>query len=407
MFRWRGTPGRALVAVCATLAVAASLTACGDDKKGEGPGTAATPTPSGSVSGPPVDFMTESKNIVTTSFKGTNKVPDGTPRLAAKGIRLAIISRGQQSTSSKIPTDAAEEAARALGWTVLRYDLALEPRKAPQAVKDALQAGVHAIVTNVDCAYAAQEFAEAKGRGVLIIPLFAFDCTDPTVTGTPGPAQFTTFTNYTGNTQQRGDPARQNAGAGILAAAAVIVATQGKAKVLAFNETSSTVLNYMHIGFVSQIKKCTTCQLLEEIKYTAEDVASGALRTKVDDALRRHPEVTAIRGANSTAIQTAIAPALVAKKIQGQVTVVGGEGLLSDLDLIRAKQGLNITLSFDTPWHAWAAVDTLNSTLNGQPGRVPGVGFMLIDKDHNLPPSGPVQHNVNFKDVYRKAWGVG
>jgi hypothetical protein len=32
---------------------------------------------------------------------------------------------------------------------------------------------------------------------------------------------------------------------------------------------------------------------------------------------------------------------------------------------------------------------------------------MLVDKDHNLPPSGPVQHNVNYKNVYRKAWGVG
>jgi ribose transport system substrate-binding protein len=393
-----------LAALCAVLAL---VTACGDDKKGDAPGAATAPTPSGSASGPPVDFMTESKNIVANSFKGTNKSPDGAARLAAKGIRIAIISRGQQSPSSKIPTDAAEEAARVLGWDVLRYDLALEPRRASQAIREALQVGVHGIVTNVDCAYAPQEFADAKSRGVLIIPLFAFDCTDPTVTGITGPPQFTTFTNYTGNPQQRGDPARQNAGAGALAAAAVIVATQGKAKVLAFNETTSTVLNYMHIGFVSQIKKCTTCQLLEEIKYTAEDVASGALRGKVDDALRRHPEVTAIRGANSTAVQTAIAPALVAKKMQNQVTVVGGEGLPTDLDLIRANQGLNITLSFDTPWHAWAAVDTLNSTLNGQPGKFPGVGYMLIDKDHNLPPSGPVQHNVNYKDVYRKAWGVG
>jgi ribose transport system substrate-binding protein len=163
----------------------------------------------------------------------------------------------------------------------------------------------------------------------------------------------------------------------------------------------------MHLGFVSQIKRCTSCQLIEEIKYTAGDVASGALRGMVDDALRRHPEVTAIRGPNSTAIQKAISPALQAAKMQNQVVVVGGEGLQADLDLIRAKQGLNITLSFDTPWHAWAAIDTLNSTLNGEPGRYPGVGIMLIDREHNLPPSGPVQHNVNYKDVYRKAWGVG
>ena len=96
-----------------------------------------------------------------------------------------------------------------------------------------------------------------------------------------------------------------------------------------------------------------------------------------------------------------------AKQMQGRVVVIGGEGLQSDLDLIRAKQGLNITLSFDTPWHAWAVVDTVNSRLNGEEPKYPGVGVMLIDREHNLPPSGPVQHNINFRDVYRRAWGVG
>lgn len=400
-FRLRGT----LVALLAvSLSTSALTAACGsDDPEASDPPAAVAGS---GASASPVDLVTEAKTMVTSAFKGTYKAPDATLRIAAKGIRIAIISRGQQSPSSKIPTDAAEEAARALGWTVVRYDLELDPRKAPQAVRDAVGANVHAIVTNIDCAYASQEFAQAKATGILIIPLFAFDCTDPTVTGSPGPAQFTTFVNYTGD-GKRTDPGRQNAAAGVLAANAVILATNQKAKVLAFSETSSTILNYMHLGFVSQIKRCTSCQLLEEIKYTAGDVASGALRGMVDDALRRHPGVTAIRGPNSTAIQKAISPALQAAKMQNQVVVVGGEGLQADLDLIRAKQGLNITLSFDTPWHAWAAIDTLNSTLNGQPGRYPGVGIMLIDRDHNLPPSGPVQHNVNYKDVYRKAWGVG
>ncbi|GAA1038425.1 hypothetical protein GCM10009557_54380 [Virgisporangium ochraceum] len=396
-FRLRGTLSVALLAVSL-----GAVTACGSDSPPDEPSTPAAATP-GSAS--PADLMTEAKTMVEGAFKGTNKAPDGATRIAAKGYGIAIISRGQQSPSSKVPTDAADEAARALGWKVVRYDLALDPRKAGQAVQSAIAEGVRGIVTNVDCAFAPAEFAAAKAKGILIIPLFAFDCTDPTVTGQTGPAQFTTFVNYTG-TNQRSDPGRQNAAAGVLAANAVILATGAKAKVLAFNETTSTVLNYMHLGFVSQIKKCTTCELLGEVRYTAADVASGALRGMVDEALRRHPEVTAIRGANSTAVQTAIAPALQAAKKQNQVVVVGGEGQQADLDLIRAKQGLNITISFDTPWHAWAAIDTLNSVFNGEQPRVPGVGVMLIDREHNLPPSGPVQHNVDFRSVYKKAWGV-
>lgn len=376
------------------------VTACGPEADDDGPDAA---PPSGPSASP--DLMTEAKTMVAGAFKGTYKQPDSATRIAKKGIRVAIISRGDQSPSSKIPVDAAEDAAKALGWTVMRYDLELDPRRAPQVVREAHAAAVHAIITNVDCAYASQEFATVKASGVLIVPLFAFDCTDPLL-GAAGPSQFTTFVNYTG-TGQRDEPGRRNAAAGVLAANAVIVATQAQAKVLAFSETTSTILNYMNIGFVQQIKRCTTCQLLEEIKYTANDVASGELRAKVDAALQRHPGVTAIRGSNSTAVQAAISPALQALKKQNQVTVIGGEGLPADLDLIRAKQGLNITLSFDTPWHGWAVVDTINSTLNGEDPKFPGLGVMLIDREHNLPPSGPVQHNINYKDVYRKAWGVG
>jgi ribose transport system substrate-binding protein len=92
---------------------------------------------------------------------------------------------------------------------------------------------------------------------------------------------------------------------------------------------------------------------------------------------------------------------------QNSTLVVGGEGQDRDLDLIRTKQGLNMTLSTDSAWFGWAVVDTLNSAFNREEPRSPGMGGMLIDKEHNLPPSGPVQHNINFKNIYRKAWGVG
>jgi ribose transport system substrate-binding protein len=394
-----------LVVLCAVTALVATTAACG----GDGDDTAANAGPSASASGsaPPVDVLTESKGLVDTLYKGTYQTPDPTTRIAAKGKKIAIISRGQQSPSSKIPTDAAEEAAKALGWEVLRFDLELEPRNAPQAVRSAIAAGVSGIVSNIDCAYAPAEFGEAKAKNIKIVALFTFDCTDPTVAGKTGQSYFTTFLNLRFANGEKVDAVRYGSAGGVIAASALIAATNGTAKVIAVTDITSTILTYTHAGFMSQMKRCQGCQVVEEVKYTGADVAEGGLVQKIKDALQRHPDVTAIRGANSTAVQAGIAPALVAARMQNQVLVIGGEGQERDLDLIRTKQGLNITLSTDSHWMGWAVIDALNSAYNGEEPRVPGLGALLIDRDHNLPPSGPAQHNINFKSVFRKAWGVG
>jgi ribose transport system substrate-binding protein len=394
------------VALCTVTAIVATTAACRDGKS-DGPPAAAGPSASASGSAPPVDILTESKNLVDTIHKGTYRAPDPTTRIAAKGKKVAIISRGQQSPSSQIPTDAADEAAKALGWETVRFDLKLDPRNAPQAVRDAIAAGVDGIVTNTDCAYAPAEFAEAKAKEIEIVPLFTFDCTDPTIAGRTGQSLFTVGLNYRFGSGEKVDAVRYNAAGGTIAASALIAATNGTAKVIAVTDVTSTILTYTHAGFMTQMKRCTTCQVLEEIKYTGADVLDGGLLTKIKDALQRHPEVTALRGGNSTAVQVGIAPALVATRMQNQVLVIGGEGQERDLDLIRTKQGLNMTLSTDSQWIGWAVIDALNSAFNGEESRTPGVGAMLIDREHNLPPSGPVQHNVNYKSVFRKAWGVG
>jgi ribose transport system substrate-binding protein len=57
-------------------------------------------------------------------------------------------------------------------------------------------------------------------------------------------------------------------------------------------------------------------------------------------------------------------------------------------------------------WTGWAAVDTMNSVFAGQKPKNSGIGWTLLDENHNLPSSGPYNPKVNFKAVYEKAWGV-
>jgi hypothetical protein len=35
-----------------------------------------------------------------------------------------------------------------------------------------------------------------------------------------------------------------------------------------------------------------------------------------------------------------------------------------------------------------------------------GIGIQLVDRDHNLTPSGAVPSTVDFEAIYKKAWGV-
>jgi ribose transport system substrate-binding protein len=195
------------------------------------------------------------------------------------------------------------------------------------------------------------------------------------------------------------------ASVGGVAASVLIAATNGTAKVLAFSDPTSTILSYTHAGFLAQMARCTGCTVLESVNLVSLE-PPAALQAKVSEALARHPDANAIRSSHSSATQLYIAPALVASGRQNDVLVIGGEGQDGDLDLIRTKQGLNLTLSNDSAWFGWAVVDAVNSGFNGEQPRPAGMGAILIDKDHNLPPSGPVQHNVDFKSIYRKAWGV-
>ena len=389
---------RAIVADGVGLVLAAGGAGCGGNP---GPDRVTISSPASAAG--ERDLVAESRAVVAAAWRGSYKSPDPATRLAAKGKKIAVISRGQQSPTSAIPVSGAVEAAKALNWQVTVLDLKLNPSTAPTVVQQAIDLGVDGIVANFDCAYAPAQFAAAKARGIKIIPLFGFDCTDPSVTGTAGGSQYTTFVNYG---VARVDTARYTMNFGVVAAHAVIAATNGTAKVIAFNDESSTVLHYTHAGFIETIKRCSGCELLEEVFFGTNELGP-VLAGKVKAALARHPDATVIRSAHSAATQLSIAPALVSTGRHGGVLVIGGEGQAKDLDLIRTKQGLNMTLSTDSQWAGWATVDSLNSAFNGEAPRPAGFGGLLVDGDHNLPPSGPVQHNVNFKNVYRKAWGVG
>ena len=369
------------------------------------PTSAATSAPgptssdAGSASAP-----ADSSGVLAAVYKGTLSDPASTPRPGVKGKKIVIISAGQASISSSIPVNAAQAAAKALGWSVSIYDEQLNPANGPGLVRQALNSGADGIILDaIDCAGVKAPLEEAKKKGVAVVPIYAYDCNDPAA-GKGGVALFSAPINY-------GPDAVNNLGAfaekyGYAQAQAVIAATGGKAKVVFFNDDTVTVLHYTGKGFLAGMKTCAACSVVANVGFTGLDLGP-TLQQKAASILLQHPEANAVKSPYTAATLLSIAPAITQSGHASKLFVMGGEGFQPELDLLRNHQGVDAVMISPSDWTGWAAVDTLNSVFANKPPAFSGLGWQLVDATHNLPATGSFTPSVDFKSVYKKAWGVG
>ena len=382
--------------VATGLTAALLLTACGGSSDSD---TDTTDTAAGAASGAPVVDSAASD----LNYEGTLREPEATARPIAKGKKVVVISAGQASISSSIPVGAAEEAAKAAGWDVEVYDSQLNPANSAGLVRQAIAAGADGIVLQaIDCPGVKGPLQEAKAKGIQVVGIYSFDCNDPVFKGND-PALFSGAINY-------GKDAAANIGEftkkyGADQAKAVIAQTGGKAKVIFFNQTTVTVLNYTGQGFKEEIEKCSGCEIVAEVEFAGAELGPN-LQQKATSALLQHPEANVVKSPYTSATLLGIAPAVVQSGRASKLYVMGGEGFAPELDLLRAGQGVNAVNIAPSDWTGWAAIDTLNSLFTKKPIADSGLGWQLVDKTHNLTPSGPFVPKVDFKAAYKKAWGV-
>ncbi|MCW2606227.1 MAG: LigA protein, partial [Frankiales bacterium] len=315
------------------------------------------------------------------NFAGTLKAPDSTSRPAAKGKKIVVISAGQASISSSVPTAAAKEAAEALGWKVDVYDQKLNPANGPGLVRQAVASGADGIILDaIDCPSVKGAMQEAKAKGIKLVGIYAFDCNDP-IFGGSDPALFSGGINYGAEAAKGIGQFTEKYGAD--QAKAVIAATGGKAKVVFFNSKDVTVLKYTGKGFLDEIKKCAGCEVLAQVEFAGAELGPN-LQQKARSALLQHPEANVVKSPYTSATLLGIAPAVVQSGKASKIYVMGGEGFAPELDLLRAGQGVSAVNIAPSDWTAWAAVDTMNSLFNGKPPAESGLGWQLVDKTHNL-----------------------
>lgn len=336
------------------------------------------------------------------NYEGTLREPDATARPIAKDKKVVVISAGQASISSSVPVGAAEEAAKAAGWQVEVYDSQLNPANSAGLVRQAIASGADGIILQaIDCPGVKGPLQEAKAKGIQVVGIYAFDCNDPVFEGNDPPL-FSGAINYGAGSEDIGAFTKRY---GADQAKAVIAQTGGKAKVIFFNQTTVTVLNYTGQGFKEEIEKCAECEIVAEVEFAGAELGPN-LQQKATSALLQNPDANVVKSPYTSATLLGIAPAVVQSGRADDLYVMGGEGFAPELDLLRAGQGVNAVNIAPSDWTGWAAVDTLNSLFTKKPIADSGLGWQLVDADNNLPPSGPFVPDVDFKAAYKKAWGI-
>lgn len=383
--------------VAAGLAVGVLLAGCGGSSDEAEPASNAAP-----VAPEASEAADASGADSDLNYAGTLRDPDATARPIATGKKLVIISAGQASISSSVPVGAAEEAAKAAGWEVDVYDNQLNPANSEGLVRQAIASGADGIILQaIDCPGVKGPLQEAKAKGIQVIGIYAFDCDDP-IFGGSDPALFSGSINYGADAEAGIGQFTEKYGAD--QAKAVIAATGGKAKVIFFN-SDPIVLQYTGKGFLDELKKCAECEVVAEIDFAGAELGPN-LQQKATSALLQHPDANVVKSPYTSATLLGIAPAVKQSGRADDIYVMGGEGFAPELDLLRTNQGVNAVNIAPSDWTGWAAVDTMNSLFAGAEPVDSGLGWQLVDTDNNLPASGPFVPDVDFKSIYKQAWGV-
>ena len=304
-------------------------------------------------------------------------------RRRVKGKNLFIISCYQLLDSCKIPSEAAQAAGKSMGWKTTIVDGGLDAGKESDGIKQAISAHADAIIlAGVDCAPVQASMQQARQAGIKVVGLYSFDCDDKSIANAGAP-----LFDYIQRVGELGS-ADAAISYGNIKAAYAIAKLQGKVVAIDTTSPNHTVLQYVSKGFRQEMARCKTCKIATTVSFTDEDVLSGKLKDTLVTTLQSYPKTNTIQVAIDPVFQIAVSPALANKP---NIITLGGEGVPANMDLIRSGKE-TMAMAVPHEWAGYLGVDAVNRLLAGEkPAQIPneGFGYQIIDKDHNIPPTGP------------------
>ncbi|WP_137726547.1 sugar ABC transporter substrate-binding protein [Prescottella subtropica] len=342
------------------------------------------------------------KELVAAAYEGTFTQPQSTGPAAQSGKRVSIISCGESISSCNVPAAAMKEAGQALGWNVTIFDGRAEPTNYANGIREAVAAGVDGIIgIATDCDKVGAPLQEAKSKGIAVMGYSAFDCDDPAIeSGDPVFSTKVLFNGYESMSDYREEWGRRKA-------EWIIDATQGSAKVLLVNVPGNNLHGAAIKGFTEQLAECSTCSVVGTVDITVAETTKPVAGQKLEAALLKHADANALVVPNDAAFAAYASSAL--NSVPRTLEVMGGECFSENLDMIRRGGPQNACVALPQEWQAWAVMDQMNRYF-ADPAAAPvdqGLGFQLVDDQHNLPDSGQwAPGDVDYKAAYKTVWGA-
>jgi len=333
-------------------------------------------------------------------YAGTSTQVDTTPRPAAKNKFVVIISAGQSSISSSVPVNAAADAAQAIGWRSTILDGKLQPSTYGGLVSQAIALGADGIVLDgIDCNQVRGPLQQAKAHHIAVVPLYAYDCNDPTENA--GGPLFSAVVNFNNLPSKQLGYFAESYGRG--QADYIIAASHNKAHVLVLNDPEFTVLKYTAAGFEDQIAHSKGSKVVATVNFLAADLGAK-LQQEIQAALLQHPDINWIKSPYTYATILGVVPALSAYP-KSTFHVMGGEGFQPELADVTGGS-VTATMAISSQWTGWATIDAMNSVFTHKRVYPSGIGWELVDATHNLPPDGNLVPKENYQAAYERVWGV-
>jgi ribose transport system substrate-binding protein len=317
--------------------------------------------------------------------------PAGPP--AVKDKTVWYISAGEACVGCAQIGSGFKDAAKILGWNLKYVDGKLDPAVVSAAIDQAVAAKADGIAMAIfDCSTIKNALEKAKAAGIPVVSTFSTDCDSPL---------FTALTTLDGKPAAFGLRAYTS-----VKTAWAITKSGGNVKAIDIKEDDVQSVVQEEKGFQDAMAKCDSCQTVATIDLTLS--TSGNIQALLSAELAKHPEANVVTIPFGGLLpQGARAAIEQAGRQKNNMFVIGAACDGGEIDLMRADWNI-VCGGYQQKQNGWMAADFINRLLAGETAsKLPtvGIGYQLVDRDHNMPKDGDEWTiPTDYAAAYRAAW---